>query len=49
MASKVNPTPTLYGKDAERFIEQLNKPSTEEELKSLKEADEIFKNTEYIH
>lgn len=24
MASKVNPTPPLYGKDAERFFEQLN-------------------------
>ena len=48
MVSKVNPTPTLYGKDAQRFINQLNTLSNEEEIKSLKEADEIFKKTKYI-
>ncbi|MBR4447127.1 hypothetical protein [Methanobrevibacter sp.] len=48
MASKVNPTPTLKGLDAEKFIEKLNTPSSDEELKSLKKADEIYKKMEYI-
>lgn len=48
MASKVNPTPTLKGKDAERFIEKLNTPSTDEELKSLKKSDETFKKIKYV-
>ena len=49
MASKVNSTPTLKGKDAEKFLEKLNAPSSKSELKSLKEADEIFKKITYIH
>lgn len=48
MASKVNPTPTLKGIDAERFIEKLNTPSTDEELESLKKSDETFKKIKYI-
>lgn len=48
MASKVNPTPTLTGEDAKKFIEKLKTPSTKDELRSLKEADEIFKKLEYI-
>lgn len=49
MASKVNATPTLKGSDAKRFIEKLNSPSTPEEIKSLKRADEVFKKIKYIH
>ncbi|WP_407411464.1 hypothetical protein [Methanobrevibacter sp.] len=48
MASKVKPTPTLKGRDAERFIEKLNTPSTDEELKSLKKSDETFKKIKYV-
>ena len=33
MASKVNPTPTLTGVDADIFIQKLNTPS---EMKKLK-------------
>ena len=33
MASKVNPTPTLYGADADKFIKKLNIPSTKKKLK----------------
>ncbi|MBP3791859.1 MAG: hypothetical protein ILA26_07505 [Methanobrevibacter sp.] len=49
MASKVNSTPTLKGEDAAKFIEKLNTPSSKNELKSLKRADEIFKKITYIH
>lgn len=49
MATKVNPTPTLYGKDAKRFLEKMNTPSTKEEIDSLKKADEVFKKVKYIH
>lgn len=48
MASKVNPTLTITGEDAKKFIEKLKTPSTKDELRSLKEADEIFKKLEYI-
>ena len=48
MASKVNPTPTLYGEDAERFIKHLNTPSTKEELNMLKKAEETFKKIKYV-
>ena len=36
MARKVAATPTLDGEDAKRFLEQLEKPSTPEEIKALK-------------
>ena len=48
MASKVNSTPTLRGKDAEKFIEKLNMPSTDDELMSLKKSDETFKKIKYV-
>ncbi len=48
MASKINPTPTLKGIDAERFIERLNTPSSKEELESLKRADETFKKIKFV-
>ena len=43
MASKVNPTPTLSGADADRFIEKLNTPSTDEEIEALKRANTFEK------
>ena len=49
MASKVNPTPTLEGDNAKKFIEKLNTPSTEDEVESLKKADDIFKKIKYAH
>ena len=48
MASKINATPTLKGKDAKRFYEELNRPSTPEEIESLHKADEIFKKSKFI-
>lgn len=47
MATKVNPTPTLNGKDAERFIKKLNTPSTDEEIKSLKRAKKTFEKIKF--
>ena len=48
MATKVNPTPTLTGANAERFIQKLNTPSTEEEIEALKRADRTFKTIKFI-
>ena len=48
METKINPTPTLKGIDAERFIERLNTSSSKEELESLKRADETFKNIKFV-
>ena len=42
MARKVNPTPILYGADADRFIEKLNTPSTKEEIEALNRAKKNF-------
>ena len=47
MASKVNPTPTLSGADAERFIRKLNTPSTDEEIKDLKIAKKTFEKIKF--
>ena len=47
MATKINPTPTLKDKDAIKFLEDINSPSTKEELESLKKADEIFKKIKF--
>jgi hypothetical protein len=48
MASKVNPTPVLKGKDAEKFYDELSRPSTLEEVESLKKADKIFQKIKFI-
>lgn len=47
MASKVNPTPTLTGADADRFIQKLNTPSTEEEIKALERAKKTFEKIKF--
>ena len=47
MASKINPTPTLNGADADRFIQKLNTPSTDEEIKALKRAEKTFKKIKF--
>ena len=47
MASKVNPTPTLSGSDANRFIKKLNTPSTDEEIKALKRAKKTFEKIKF--
>ena len=45
MASKVNPKPTLTGADAKRFIQKLNTPSTDEEIKAFKELEVLLKKS----
>ncbi len=47
MASKVNPTPTLTGDDADRFVKKLNTPSTKEEIEALKRAKKTFKRIKF--
>ena len=47
MASKVNPTPTLSGADAEWFIRKLNTPSTDEEIEALKRAKKTFEKIKF--
>ena len=47
MASKVNPTPTLTGVDADIFIENLNTPSTVEEIKALERAKKTFEKIKF--
>ena len=47
MARKVNPTPTLSGADAKRFIQKLNTPSTDEEIKALKRAKKTFEKIKF--
>ncbi len=42
MANKVNPTPALTGADSDIFIQKLNPPSTDEEIKALERARNTF-------
>ena len=44
MARPIEPTPTLYGKDADEFVRKMFEPPTEEEKKFAKEIMEEFKN-----
>jgi len=48
MAKPIQPTPTLKGDDAKRFLEKLEEESTPEEIESFKEAKEIFKKIKFI-
>ena len=47
MASKVNPTPTLTGADADKFIQKLNTPSTKEEIIALERAKKTYKKIKF--
>ena len=47
MASKVNPTPTLSGADVDIFIQKLNTPSTDEEIKALERAKNTFEKIKF--
>ncbi|KZX12321.1 hypothetical protein [Methanobrevibacter curvatus] len=44
MAKPIAPTPILYGKDANEFLDMTNKPPTEDEKKFIKEVKETFKD-----
>jgi len=48
MSKPIQPTPTLRGDDAKRFLENLDKESTPEEIESFKRAKEIFKKIKFI-
>ena len=48
MARKVAATPTLDGEDARRFLEQIEKPLTPEDIEYFKECEEIFKKIKFI-
>jgi len=48
MAKPIQPTPTLKGDDAKRFLENLEKESTPEEIESFKRAKETFKKIKFI-
>ena len=47
MASKINPTSTLTGADADRFIKRLNTPSTKDEIKALDRAKKTFEKIKF--
>lgn len=42
MATKVESNSNINSDDADRFIQKLNIPSTEEEIKALKRAKKNF-------
>lgn len=43
MARPIEPTPILYGDDARRLLEDLNKPTSKEKKKHLQECDAIYR------
>jgi hypothetical protein len=43
MAKAIAATPTLTGKDADRFVQNLNKPATSEKKKFLKESLKVYR------
>ena len=49
MASKVNPTPTLKGANADIFVKKLKTPSTNEEIKALNRAKKTFEKIGTFH
>lgn len=42
MSRPIKPTPTLYGKEADMFMEMLNKPLTEDEIEYRKRIKKRF-------
>lgn len=42
MATQLQPTPTLYGKDAEAVLEQIRKKPTKEQKKRSEERKAFF-------
>lgn len=43
MAKAIAATPTLTGKDADRFVHNLDKPSTSEKKKFLKKSLKVYR------
>lgn len=44
MARSIEPTPTLYGKDADRFAQMMFEPPIKEEIEFAKKIMERFKD-----
>ena len=47
MASKVNQSPNLTGADANVFIQKLNTPSIDVEIKALERAKNTFEKIKF--
>ena len=43
MAKAIAATPTLTGKDADRIVQNLDKPATSEKKKFLKESLKVYR------
>ncbi|HMK54922.1 MAG TPA: hypothetical protein VK444_09125 [Methanobacteriaceae archaeon] len=43
MAKAIAATPTLTGKDADRFVRNLDKPATPEKKKFLEESRKVYR------
>jgi hypothetical protein len=48
MASPIEPTPILKGKDAERFLKRMKEPATKEEKEFLKKAIKAYKENPFL-
>jgi hypothetical protein len=44
MARPIAATPTLYGEDARKFIEEMKKPPTPEHIAHLKRAKKVYES-----
>ncbi|MDR0912608.1 MAG: hypothetical protein LBM96_08445 [Methanobrevibacter sp.] len=44
MAKPIEPTPILYGKEADKFMEMISEPATDEELEFMKKIIKRFEN-----
>jgi hypothetical protein len=42
MAKSITPLPTLSGKDAIRFVEEMMKPATPEHIARLEKAKKVY-------
>ncbi|WP_347490111.1 hypothetical protein ABDB91_02765 [Desulfoscipio sp. XC116] len=44
MATQLQPTPVLYGKDANDVLEQIKKKPTSEQIRRAQKRNEFFKS-----
>lgn len=49
MARKIEATPTLKGKDAERFLKDLHRKPTKKEIDFRKQAEKTFSKVKFSH
>lgn len=49
MAKPIEPTPEIATReDLDRFLKNMNKPSSEEKIKQIKEAKETYSKAKFI-